>query len=122
MIKFLANENISPLTVKMVRKEGYDIKRGSEIGLKGSNDEEIVAYAQKGERIILTFDLDFGEIYYFASKINIGILILRIKPQTVEHANEVLQQFLRAKVIETEKLQKSLVILDERKYRHRKKE
>lgn len=46
---------------------------------------------------------------------------MRIKPQTVEHANEILKKFLSAKVIETKGLEKALIVLNEEKYRYRKR-
>jgi hypothetical protein len=70
--------------------------------------------------MIITFDLDFGEIYYFATKTHVGITVLRIRPQTVEHANEILERFLKSKMIEKENLEKALIIVDEKRVRFRK--
>ena len=63
--KLLADLNISVATVNFFSSLGYDIKRVSPL-LK--TDEEVVNLAQKEQRTILTFDKDFGEIYYFAKK------------------------------------------------------
>ncbi len=68
-------------------------------------------------RIILTHDLDFGEIYYFAERSEIGIIVLRLRHQTVEAVNDVLERFLKAKVLGEEELQRALVILSENTYR-----
>ena len=121
MLKFLADENISPHTSAIVREKGYDIQNVDEAGLSGLDDEKIVNYAQKQKRIILTFDLDFGEMYYFGETTKVGIIVLRIKPHTVELANEVLGKFLDTKVIEAKKMDYALIILDKNKYRHREK-
>jgi len=121
MLKFLADENISPFTAAIVREKGYDIQTVDEVGLSGLDDEKIVNYAQKQKRIILTFDLDFGEMYYFGETTKVGIIVLRIKPHTVELVNEVLGKFLDTKVIETKKIDYSLIILGKNKYRHREK-
>ena len=52
--------NISPLTVKQLKKLGWDVKRVSEILDKKSKDSEILKYAQKNNKIIITQDLDFS--------------------------------------------------------------
>lgn len=121
MLKYLADENISPLTVKTIRQLGYDITSAVEIGLQGAEDEKVVLLAQQENRIIITFDLDFGEIFYFASNIDVGIIVLRINPQTVEHTNKRLTTFLKAKIIENSNLAKALIILEEKRYRYRKR-
>ncbi len=120
MARFLADENISLLTVRHLRKLGYDVKDLSKEGKTGLTDEQLVNLAEKEERMIITFDLDFGEIYYFAAKTHVGIIVLRIRPQTIEHANEVLERFLKSRMIKEENLEKALIIVDEKRVRFRK--
>lgn len=45
MIKFLADENISPLTAYYLHSLGYDVLTVAECGLVSKPDEEIVEYA-----------------------------------------------------------------------------
>ena len=44
--KFLADENISPQTITLLRELGYDVKAVAETTSKGHEDDEIVALAQ----------------------------------------------------------------------------
>ena len=60
-MKFLADENISHLTIKFLNELGYDTKS---VPLKGSTDEEVIDLAIKGDRFVITLDLDFGQIYF----------------------------------------------------------
>lgn len=121
MIKFLLGESISPETAHLLCELGYDAIHVNQTNLRGHFDEEIISYAEKDERIIITFDRDFGEIWYYTSEIKVGIIVLKIKPQTVENANNVLSKFLKSNAIEKKKLQKSLIILEAHKYRYREK-
>ncbi|MBI2025955.1 MAG: DUF5615 family PIN-like protein, partial [Candidatus Levybacteria bacterium] len=77
-------------------------------------DAEVVNLAKK--RVIITFDLDFGEIYYFSEKGKVGIIVLRLKDQTVESVNKVLDKFFQEEV-EKIAIEKSLVVIDENRIR-----
>ena len=61
-LAFLANMNISPLTVEGLRKIGWNIIRVSEILGKKAKDIEILAYAQDHNKVVITQDLDFSAL------------------------------------------------------------
>lgn len=117
MITFLADENISPETADFLDESGYPCYSLLRDGPRQLADREIVELAKQEERVILTHDLDFGEIYYLAEEGNIGILVLRLRHQTVEAVNQVLQRFLDSGKLSNEALSKSLVIVSENWYR-----
>ena len=115
--KFLADENISPQTVKLLRDLGYDIKAVAETGLKGHEDGEIVALAEKENRIIITHDVGFGSIYYFSKRQQVGVIIVRVHPSTLEEVNPIITNFLTKVDLEKNKLTKKLIVLNKKKYR-----
>lgn len=117
MIKFLANENISPSTVEFVKTLGYDIEAVRDVGLKGMPDQKVIEYAIAHDRIIITLDLDYGEAYYFSSHNNLGVIVLRLKSQWLENINVVLERFLASKKPELDTLKNALVLLHEYKCR-----
>ena len=80
-------------------------------------DREIAALARRDDLVILTHDLDLGEIFYLAEEAQLGILVLRLHQQTVETVNDVLTRFLTSGVLATLDLNDSLVILSESAYR-----
>jgi hypothetical protein len=47
---------------EMLRSEGHDAIHARDIGLADLTDREVLARATEDGRIVLTFDLDFGEI------------------------------------------------------------
>ena len=101
----------------MLRKLGYDVKDVAEAGLKGCEDDEVINLAVRENRIIITHDLGFGSIYYFSKRGQVGIIVLRIQPPTVEEVNRALRNFVKKVNLEKEKLTKCLIILNRRRYR-----
>lgn len=117
-IRVLANENISPKTVRFLKSSGLDAKRITDFG-KSLKDLNVIEIAKKENRIILTFDLDFGEIFYRAGEGKFGVWVLRIKPQTVEQAEKVLTKFINSGVFKKADLYRSMFILSPQKIRGR---
>jgi predicted nuclease of predicted toxin-antitoxin system len=61
-VGFLANMNISPITVEALRNHGWDIIRVSEVMDEKSKDIDVLVYAQKQNKVVITQDLDFSQI------------------------------------------------------------
>src|SRR3989338_3636921 len=104
--KLLADLNISVKTVQFLLSHGYDIKR---IDKSVHTDEEVVALAKMENRVIVTFDNDFGRIYYFYHKKKFSVIVLRLDDQTADFVNGVLKAFLRS--TKCHKVKNSLIIL-----------
>ncbi len=117
MIAFLADENISPQTAAYLESLGYSVHSLLRDGPRGITDSDIVPLAQQQERIILTHDLDFGQIYYFSTQESVGVLVLRLRHQTVEVVNQVLARFLQTGVLDDKDMRKALIIVSENTYR-----
>jgi predicted nuclease of predicted toxin-antitoxin system len=63
MRRFLANENISRTTVDILRESGHDVKWVAE-STPAIDDELVLLLACGEQRIIITFDSDYGELIY----------------------------------------------------------
>ena len=61
-MKFLAYMGISPRVVAALRQQGHDALHLQEQDLGDMPDPEILAKARAKGRILLTHDLDFGEL------------------------------------------------------------
>jgi predicted nuclease of predicted toxin-antitoxin system len=61
-LEFLANMNISPLTVGDLRRLGWSIVRVSEIMDSKSKDIAILTYAREHNKVVITQDLDFSSL------------------------------------------------------------
>jgi len=117
MPKFLLNANLSPETAAALRNLGFDAFCLLEEGLGSVSDEEVVELAKKEGRVIITFDLDFGQLYHFREESKVGIIVLRLKDQTVESVNAVLKRFFEDLKGQEAQLQNGLVIVEEDGYR-----
>ncbi len=117
MSKFLLDANLSPETseylVKTFDLDVIDLISEDKATLK---DNEVVKLAKRNNRVIITFDLDFGEIYHFKEKGKLGVIVLRLENQTVESVNKVLYKFFKTQAKSVD-LDNSLVILEEDKVR-----
>jgi len=78
-LEFLANMNISPLTVEQLRKHGWNIVRVSEVMNKESKDIDILAYAQKQNKVVVTQDLDFSAILALSGYGKPSLINLRLE-------------------------------------------
>lgn len=117
-IKFLLDENLSPLTVKFLKELGFDCVRITDHKDYSRNDKDVAAVAIKEQRILLTTDLDFGEIYHFWSSRSYGVWIMRLTDLTVESVNHRLKQFLKSQAF-AQLDPSGLVILEDRRHRVR---
>jgi len=117
MLKLLLNANLSHETASTLRNLGIDVLCLLEKGLGAIADEEVVKLAKEEGRIIITFDLDFGQLYHFREEGKLGVIILRLKDQTVEAVNAVLERLFEDFKGEEAQLQNGLVIVEENRYR-----
>lgn len=93
MTKLLADENIPRKTVEILKKEGLDIASVSESS-PGLSDRAVIEQANRENRIIITFDKDFGELIFRERQKVKGLILLRIAPSSPEHIAERIQHTL----------------------------
>jgi predicted nuclease of predicted toxin-antitoxin system len=79
-VKFLADMGISPLTVKALCQEGYDAIHLQEQGLGRLADSAILEKAKQEMRVVLTCDLDFGELLAVSNQVLPSVIIFRRLP------------------------------------------
>lgn len=78
-MKFLADMGISPRVVDELRQKGHDAVHLAEQGLNRMVDGDILQKARQENRIVLTNDLDFGELLA-ASRGNLpSVITFRLK-------------------------------------------
>ena len=84
MSKFLANENVSVETVELARQSGLDFSWVAEIQ-PGMDDEGVLALTLTEQRILVTFDKDFGEMAFRQGKQAIcGVVLFRVRLRDAE--------------------------------------
>jgi predicted nuclease of predicted toxin-antitoxin system len=60
---FLANENFPLPSVRLLRQAGYDVASVTEDS-PGIEDSEVLTRAANEQRVVITFDRDYGELIY----------------------------------------------------------
>lgn len=79
-MRFLANENFPGPAVSALRNAGHDVVWIREQA-PGIPDPEVLARAVADNRILITFDKDFGELAFrHGLTANSGIVLFRIVP------------------------------------------
>ncbi|MFN0304050.1 MAG: DUF5615 family PIN-like protein [Burkholderiales bacterium] len=117
-MRFLADAGISPKTITFPRKQGHDAIHVRELAMQRATDREIVERAQSEDRVVLTFDLDFGEILALGVHDRPSVVIFRKSDETAQSVNAKLASVLaqESSSLETG----SLVLIEDARYRIRK--
>jgi predicted nuclease of predicted toxin-antitoxin system len=84
-MRFLADMGVAIRVVDWLRAEGHDAVHLREQGLQRMPDKEIFQKAATEERIVLTFDLDFGEIVALSPKKPASVILFRLRNTHTPH-------------------------------------
>ena len=77
-MRLLADENFPRIAIEALRNGGHDVASVWE-DARGSEDEVVFRRAQHEQRVILTFDKDFGELAFrYGLPAECGIVLFRI--------------------------------------------
>lgn len=77
MAKFLANENMPADAVVAAKPAGIDLVWVRDT-MRGATDDDVLAFAVAEDRVLVTFDKDFGEMVFgLGSAASPGIVLLR---------------------------------------------
>ena len=93
-LRFLADMNLSPLTVEALREEGYEIIRVSELLPVYAPDVEILELARQQGRVVITQDLDFSALLALGGYDRPSLITLRLTNTTPSVVTERLRQIL----------------------------
>ena len=93
-MRLLANENFPLDAVEALRANGHDVAWIRE-DARGTSDDKILVRAQEENRIVITFDKDFGELA-FRTKLpaQSGVILFRITPISPQYIARVAVQAL----------------------------
>jgi predicted nuclease of predicted toxin-antitoxin system len=79
-MRFLADENFPRIAVDALRGAGHDVT-WVRTDAPGASDEQVLALARVEQRVLLTFDKDFGELVLRRGlTASGGVVLFRIPP------------------------------------------
>ena len=76
-MRFLIDECPPPSIARLLRAAGHDCAHVYELGLGGRPDEQIMALADRENRILISADTDFGELLANAPVLAPSVTLLR---------------------------------------------
>lgn len=85
---------VSPRVVAWLRTAGHDAADLREQGLHRLPDDEVFAKAASEKRVLLTFDLDFGEIVALKIQAGSSVIVFRLRNTRVDFVIERLREVL----------------------------
>ena len=78
-MRFLADMGVSQQVVEWLRTNGHDAVHLRDEGLQRLPNGEIFLKAGREQRIVLTFDLDFGEIVAASGGQIVSVILFRLR-------------------------------------------
>ena len=119
-MKFFLDANIPYSALTAIKELNLEAIHAKDAGLSQASDKEIAKYAEKSKSILVTKDLDFGNLKLFDAK-PCGLVILRLPhffkaPQFIN----VLRDFLKSE--NAQNLEGAITIVKLGSYRTRKLE
>jgi len=118
-VKFLIDADMPRSCKEVIENLGYKVIDVRDIGLGAAPDQKIIEYASSHDYIILTRDLDFGDIIRYPLEKHHGVVILRLPHIfTANEINIALSRFLKS--VKGEDIINSVVIVELGRYRVRR--
>ena len=109
-MRFLADMGVDVRVVAWLRQQAHDAKHLRDEGLQRSPDAEIFAKAAAEDRVVLTFDLDFGEIAALTKARRASVVLFRLHNTRTAH---VIDRLARALADCADALEKGAVVVVE---------
>lgn len=115
-IKNLLDADMPRSSGMVMRSIGLEVEDVRDIGMRGATDKEIIEYALKNNRMIVTRDTDFGEVLRYPE--HPGAIILRLPYAfTAKEINDRLKQFFKS--VREEEIVETIIIVELSRYRKR---
>ena len=102
-MRFLADMGVAIRVVEWLRDQGYDAVHLREEGLQRMADDKIFRKAIAENRVLLTFDLDFGEIVAFSGREKAKVVLFRLQNTRASHVIDRLSVVLQEALLTTDK-------------------
>jgi len=114
-MKFIADENVARLVIRHLRDIGHDVVSIVEVGLAGTDDDDIIAMGLRERSIIITHDKDFGHVLRYPLKEHSGVILVRLRYPTPQNTWNAVQRVLET--VPEEKMRGRVVVVEEARTR-----
>lgn len=112
-MRFLADVGISPGTVEFLVQLGHDAVHARTLNLHRAADRAMIEHARANSQIVVTFDLDFGDILALGVMDKPSVIIFRLSDERPTSVNQRLSAVLREQreVLEASRLRQTALNL-----------
>lgn len=117
-MRFLADAGVSPKTVEFLKQLGHEAVHVRTLRLQRAPDSELVNRARADSSVVLTFDLDFGEVLALGVLDKPSVIIFRLADERADSVNHRLSTVLAERLAEIES--GALILVEDTRYRVRK--
>jgi predicted nuclease of predicted toxin-antitoxin system len=80
-VRFIIDENISPLVGEALRQAGHDVIAAS-LMCRGQSDRHVVQIAKADDRVVISEDKDFGELAFRDGIFPVGLIRISLAAYT----------------------------------------
>lgn len=117
-MRFLADAGISPVTVEFLIQLGHEAVHVRTLGMQRAPDLDIVKRASADSSVVVTFDLDFGDVLALGVLDKPSVIIFRLADERAASVNQRLSAVLAECSAELEA--GALILVEDTRYRVRK--
>ena len=117
-MRFLADAGVSPDTVAFLTRLGHDALHVRALEMHRAQDHELVDYARSETRVIVTFDLDFGDLLALGVLDRPSVILLRLSDERPAEVNARLATVVAEQEAALES--GALILVENVRYRVRK--
>lgn len=117
-MRFLADAGLSPVTIDFLIQLGHEAVHVRTLGMQRAPDIDIVERAHADSSVVLTFDLDFGEVLALGVLDKPSVIIFRLADERPASVNQRLGAVLNERSADLES--GALILVEDTRYRVRK--
>lgn len=114
-MKVKLDENMPTAMAELLCGAGHDSATVAEEGLSGTDDKQILRTATAEDRIVITFDVGFGNIRAFPPGSHAGVVVFRLHDQRWAVLEEPARRMLNSGTLD--RLRRGLAIINESRVR-----
>jgi predicted nuclease of predicted toxin-antitoxin system len=116
-VRFFVDMPLSPELAQWLRAEGHDAVHASGLSMRRTPDSEILQFATRDGRVVITADLDFPRLLASVGSTGPGLILLRGGNYSEAESRDCLRRVLMS--IAQAELPKSIVVVDRERIRRR---
>ena len=114
------DENITTAAKALIAQHGHEVDTVVDEGLTGATDSVVSQACRSDERMLVTFDVGFGNLRAYPPGTHNGIVLLRLADQRPDVTLDVLRRFLIGHVLDD--LAGALIVVSDDRVRIRRSE